>query len=270
MRLLAISDLHVEHAANRDAILSLPPQRQDWLILAGDVSESVSWLEWSLDELGSRFAKLFWVPGNHELWTVPRSGERDRGEARYLRMVAACRARGVLTPEDPWIAWPADPAIRIAPMFVLYDYSFAPDGIVGADAARAWAAEDGIAAMDEVLLHADPHPSREAWCAARIAFTEARLRDARAGGARLVMINHWPLRRDLVRIPRVPRYVPWCGTRATERWHVEHGAEVVIHGHLHVRATDHRDGVRFEEVSLGYPRDWDRARGMAHYLRRIL
>jgi hypothetical protein len=43
-----------------------------------------------------------------------------------------------------------------------------------------------------------------------------------------------------------------------------------VHGHLHVRATHFRDGVRFEEVSLGYPRDWSVRHGVAPYLRQIL
>ncbi|MCA9573372.1 MAG: hypothetical protein KC656_36300, partial [Myxococcales bacterium] len=71
-------------------------------------------------------------------------------------------------------------------------------------------------------------------------------------------------------IPRVPRYLPWCGTVATTDWHVRHRAEVVVAGHLHVRTTDWRDGTRFEEASLGYPRDWDAARGVQAYLREIL
>ncbi len=269
MKLFALGDLHVEHRSNRAAIESLPPHPEDWLALCGDVSESVAALSWTLDALLPRFSKLIWVPGNHELWTVPRTGETSRGEERYARLVAACRARGVLTPEDEYPTWTEEPRIRIAPLFILYDYSFAPDGIHGADAARAWALEGGISAADEVLLHFDPHPSREAWCHARIDATVPRLEEA-SRDAKLVLINHWPLRRDLVRIPRVPRYVPWCGTRATEDWHVRFNAEVVVSGHLHVRATDMRDGVRFEEVSLGYPRDWDASRGIAHYFRRIL
>jgi hypothetical protein len=38
---------------------------------------------------------------------------------------------------------------------------------------------------------------------------------------------------------------------------------------MHMRGTQYRDGVRFEEVSFGYPRDWNNARGLAHYLRQI-
>ena len=269
MGLYAIGDIHLEHRSNLEALEALPPRPNDWLALVGDVSESVALLERGLDLALARFARVLWAPGNHELWTVPRTGERDRGEARYLRMVEACRARGVLTPEDPYVEWPEPgPPLRLAPIFVLYDYSFSPDGM-SPDEARAWASEQGIFATDEALLHPDPHPSREAWCRARVLATEARLAEA-SRTHRLVILGHWPLRRDVVRLGRVPRYSPWCGTRATEDWHTRYRAAVVVHGHLHVRATDMRDGVRFEEVSLGYPRDWDRSLGLAHYLRRVL
>ncbi len=45
---------------------------------------------------------------------------------------------------------------------------------------------------------------------------------------------------------------------------------MVVYGHTHRRATDVLEGVRFEEVSLGYPRDWAQDAGMAAYLRQIL
>ncbi len=268
-RLWALSDLHLERASNFAGLAALPSFPDDWLVLGGDVCESIALLERALDLLAPRFAQLVWVPGNHELWTVPRSGEGERGVARYDAMVRACTARGVLTPEDAYAEWPAPgPPLRIAPTFVLYDYSFAPDGLdpVGA---RAWAAEGGIAATDEALLHSDPYPTIDAWCRARVAMTEPRLAEA-SRTHRLVLINHFPLRRDTLRLGRVARFSPWCGTRATEEWHVRFRCAVVVYGHLHVRGTELRDGVRFEEVSLGYPRDWDESLGVSHYLRRVL
>ena len=132
-----------------------------------------------------------------------------------------------------------------------------------------WAAEERILAVDERLLHPDPYPSRAAWCAARVEQTAARLGKLPAGDKK-VLINHWPLRADTIRLFRIPRYAPWCGTELTEDWHTRFGAEVVVTGHLHMRATDWRDGVRFEEVSLGYPRHWRDETGAAGYLRQIL
>jgi hypothetical protein len=86
----------------------------------------------------------------------------------------------------------------------------------------------------------------------------------------LILVNHFPLRRELAVLPRIPRFAVWCGTRLTEQWHRRFNVEAVIYGHLHLRSSRTIDGVRFEEVSLGYPRQWDPSRGVEHYLRRIL
>ena len=135
--------------------------------------------------------------------------------AKYEAVVEACRRIGVVTPEDPYVVWPEEPRCVIAPLFLLYDYSFGPDS-VGPEGAAAWAAETGIRCADEHYLAPDPYPSRAA------------------------------------------------------SWHRRYRAKVVVAGHLHVRTTDWIDGVRFEEVSLGYPRHWRRERGVDGYLREIL
>ncbi len=271
MRLLGLSDLHVGHPENRDAVEALPPHPDDWLILAGDLCESLEALAWVLDTLKDRFAKLVWVPGNHELWTTRGDADAGRaGVAKYEALVAVCRERGVLTPEDPFVRWPGPgPERWICPLFLLYDYSFGPEGATPAHTLR-WAAESGIVCADERLLQPDPLPSRQVWCQQRVRQTAARLGHEIPAGAHTILINHWPLRLDLCRLYRIPRFVPWCGTRLTEDWHRRFRAEVVVSGHLHMRATDWRDGVRFEEVSLGYPRHWSQNKGAPAYIREIL
>ena len=72
----------------------------DWLILAGDVGETAAHLELAFRELKPRFAKLVWVPGNHELWTLPSSDEKARGRFKYDELIELCRFYEVLTPED--------------------------------------------------------------------------------------------------------------------------------------------------------------------------
>ncbi|HVB37983.1 MAG TPA: metallophosphoesterase, partial [Vicinamibacterales bacterium] len=156
----------------------------------------------------------------------------------------------------------------IAPLFLLYDYSFAPDGLSPARAVD-WATDSGVLCADEKLLHPDPYPSRERWCDARVRLTEARL-SAVPRDHGLVLVNHFPLRRDLAVLPAIPRFAIWCGTRRTEDWHTRFPVRAVVSGHLHIRATHWRDGVRFEEVSLGYPRHWQPEHGLAPYLREIL
>jgi hypothetical protein len=190
------------------------------------------------------------------------------GEAKYRALVEICRAHGVITPEDPYIAWPGVSRCVLAPLFVGYDYSFRPDE-VSADDAVEWAAESGIVCQDELLLRPDPHSSRAAWCAARVVETAARL-SALPGDCSTVLINHYPLLRSHAHLPLIPRFSIWCGTRATEDWHRRFRARVVVSGHLHWRTTRWCDGVRFEEVSLGYPRQWAAERGLDGYLKEIL
>ncbi len=67
-----------------------------------------------------------------------------------------------------------------------------------------------------------------------------------------------------------PEFALWCGTEATADWHRRFRAAAMVYGHLHIRRTIHRDGVPFEEVSLGYPREWRRRPGGPGGLVRIL
>jgi 3',5'-cyclic AMP phosphodiesterase CpdA len=268
VRLWATADLHVARSDNRRAVEALAPHPDDWLIIAGDTGETPAHLAFVLDTLGPRFARLVWTPGNHDLWTPRDAPPADRGVGRYAELIEVCRLRNVLTPEDPYERWPGDDRTVIAPTFVLYDYSFRPDDVPRGEALD-WAAAAGIRCLDEDLLAPDPFPSRDDWCRARVAVTEARLA-AIDPSARIVLVNHFPLRRDLAVLPRIPRFSLWCGTRATEDWHRRFPLSVVVSGHLHMRSTRLVDGVRFEEVSLGYPRQWQAARGLKPYLREVL
>lgn len=269
-RLLAVSDLHVAHPANREMVDALRPGHpDDWLIVAGDVGELVVDIARTLRNLSERFAVVVWAPGNHELWTHPRDPVTLRGEERYLHLVDVCRGLGVFTPEDPYPIWtgPGGPAV-VAPMFLLYDYSFRPPGATTTEEGLAIAYEAGVVCTDEVLLHPDPYPSREAWCESRLAYTEARLA-AREPGLPTVLVNHFPLVRHPTSVLRYPQFAQWCGTERTADWHRRFRATAVVYGHLHLPRTTWQDGVRFDEVSLGYPREWA-ARAPSEPLRQVL
>jgi predicted phosphodiesterase len=272
MKLYAIGDLHLRYEVNRQALEALPSYPNDWLILAGDIGETTDDLHYALTLLSQRFRQLLWVPGNHDLWTLPSRlpGHAEvRGEAKYNQLVAICRDYGVLTPEDPYVLWPGEgKSFLLAPLFLLYDYSFRPDDIP-LEEALSWAREANTVGADEHWLYPDPYSSRSAWCAARCHSTEKRLEQVPSSTA-LILINHFPLHESLVRLQRIPRFSLWCGTKYTHDWHQRFPVSIVVYGHLHIRATDYRDDVRFEEVSLGYPEHWHRAKGMAGYLRQIL
>jgi 3',5'-cyclic AMP phosphodiesterase CpdA len=269
-KLFAVSDLHVAYEENRAITGELVPESgDDWLIVAGDVAERYEDVEWALRLLSERFAKVVWTPGNHELWTHPRDLCELRGEERYARLVEMCRGLGVVTPEDPYPVWRGEGGpVTVVPLFVLYDYSFRVPGADTKEESLRRAHEAGVVCTDEYLLHPDPHAGRDDWCRDRVARTEERLA-ALAPGERTVLVNHFPLVRAPTRVLRYPDFAQWCGTELTADWHTRFNAVTVVYGHLHIPRVTWYDGVRFEEVSVGYPREW-RGREPRSRLRQIL
>jgi 3',5'-cyclic AMP phosphodiesterase CpdA len=270
-KLLAASDLHTAFPENRAFIDEIRPESsEDWLLLAGDVGELSGDIEWALRLLSERFVTVVWTPGNHELWTHPQDPVQLRGEDRYRYLVDMCRNLGVITPEDPYPVWQGqDGPVTVVPLFVLYDYSFRPPGAETKEQSLALAYETGVVCNDEMMLHHDPHPSREAWCWARVEATEQRLTTLDPV-LPVVFVNHYPLVREPTNVLHYPQFAQWCGTTRTADWHVRFNTAAVVYGHLHIPRVTWYDGVRFVEVSLGYPREWQRRRLLPGVPRQIL
>ena len=267
-RLLALSDLHVAFPPNREIVSALRPGDDgDWLLLVGDVGELYPDIEWALRMLSERFATVVWTPGNHELWTRRKDPVSLRGEARYLALVELCRGLGILTPEDPYPVWngPGGP-VTIAPVFLLYDYTFLPDGALTKEQGLKQAYEKGIVCRDEALLHPDPYPQKSGAGPDRGHRTLA----ARDPALPVVFVTHYPLVREPTRVLRYPLFAQWCGTTRTADWHLRFNAAAVVYGHLHIPRVTWYDGVRFEEVSVGYPREWRRRNAPPGLPRQIL
>jgi 3',5'-cyclic AMP phosphodiesterase CpdA len=264
-KLYAISDLHVAYPENRALVDALRPESaDDWLLVAGDVADTFAEVGWALKTLRERFARVVWTPGNHELWTPPADPVQLRGRERYEALVRLCRALGVDSPEDPYPVWNGE--VVIAPLFLLYDYSWQPPGIGSKAAGLALAYETGVVCRDELLLHPDPYPDRESWCRARVAYSVDRLSTV---DGPTVLVNHWPLRREPTDILRYPQFAQWCGTSLTADWHTRFHAVAMVYGHLHIPRSTRYDDVPFEEVSVGYPREWQ-PRASPPRLREIL
>lgn len=268
--LWAISDLHVAHRGNESIIDRIRPEEDgDWLIVAGDVSERTDDISDTLRRLKARFETVIWTPGNHELYTTAKDPMQIFGVARYDYLVQMCRDLGVVTPEDIYPLF--DPRngtapVRVVPMFLLYDYTFRPKGTVNKLQALAVARENNVVATDEFLLSSEPFQTRDAWSRARIDQTRRRL-DRLDPAERTVLINHWPLRREPTDALMYPEFALWCGSELTDDWHLRYNAMCSVYGHLHIPRTTWYDGVRFEEVSVGYPREWGR-RGLPDPLLR--
>jgi len=194
---------------------------------------------------------------------------RGSGVARYDTLVELARGFGVVTPEDPYLLWPgSDRPCYIVPLFTLYDYTFRPDHVrqTGCCPGQRGMALSVVMSTfcTRLPTRIVPHGAWHEW------------RPPNAGwqvcprNVETILISHFPLRRSHAVLPRVPRFVLGCGTRATENWPTRFRARAVIFGHLHIRRSFEEEGISFHEVSLGYPRRWDQHRSIASYPKVIL
>ncbi|CAM5701673.1 Metallophosphoesterase OS=Streptomyces tendae OX=1932 GN=GUR47_02195 PE=4 SV=1 [Streptomyces tendae] len=235
------------------------------------MAETVADIRWALGTLAERFRRVVWVPGNHELWTHPRDTVALRGVARYEHLVEMCRELGVTTPEDPYPVWEGagGPAV-VAPLFLLYDYSFLPAGCA-TKAEGYWSTRRAPASCAATSTCCTPIPIP----AVRPGAGRGSRRPS-AGSPRsprtcpTIPVNHYPLHRHPTDVLWYPEFAMWCGTSLTADWHRRFRVDTMVYGHLHIPRTTWHEGVRFEEVSVGYPREWRKRPGPPGQLRRIL
>lgn len=246
--LWAVSDLHAAVKRNGPKIAQIQPaDPSDWLIVAGDVAERHELIVQVMAEMAGRFDTVIWVPGNHELFA--RSADRYRGRDKYTALVQSMRELGVVTPEDQF---PVFGGVTVAPLFTLYDYSFRGPGMTVEEAVEA-AKEKNIVMTDQYAIA--PFVDVRAWCWDRLAYTTKRL--SRISGP-TIMVNHWPLVQEPTLRMQWSEIALWCGTRHTRSWPKRYNARAVVYGHLHMPGVVEVDGVDHIEVSLGYPREWQR------------
>jgi len=214
MSLYAISDLHLANKVNQNALIDLPDYGDDWLVLAGDIGETDEHLKFALSVLNLKFAKIIWTPGNHDLWTFPLNSNSFKGNEKYKKLVSICHEYGVFTPEDKYLNFNHEGKnYCLAPIMTLYDYSYKPN-VVKKGKEIEWAAESGVICADEDLLFSDPYKTVTEWCNVRCFYTEKRL-NAIQKDIPIIIINHYPLLKELGKIYTFPRFPIWCGTTHT-------------------------------------------------------
>jgi hypothetical protein len=85
-----------------------------------------------------------------------------------------------------------------------------------------------------------------------------------------ILVSHFPLIREPTHVLLYPEFAQWCGTERTADWHRRFRALAAVYGHLHIHGTTWHDGIRFDEVSLGYPEEAQERPGRPRRLTQIL
>eukprot|EP01043_Picozoa_sp_COSAG02_P053636 COSAG02_NODE_5953_length_3916_cov_1.450616_3_plen_304_part_00 len=116
IRVYGISDLHADFTENMEWLADLPKDeyKNDVLCVAGDVSDHIEIVEKVWEILVPRFHRVFFVPGNHDLWTT---ADYDDSIKKWKANIQLCRKYGVRTTAElvmgqvwvvPLLAWYCD------------------------------------------------------------------------------------------------------------------------------------------------------------------
>jgi len=244
MCVFAISDLHTDFKENRLVIEHLPDDtfKEDALIVAGDVADSLEIIEHTLALLRSKFRQVCYVPGNHELWV--RDGAYDSME-KLRRVLELCRRIDVETnPVKVDGLW-------LVPLFSWYDREFDSDGDDrDLEELEGWADFyfcKWPAGVGDICQH----------------FLDMNEANIRRFDAPVISFSHFLPRRDLLpsrehlsfkNLPKVSGCARLDG-QIRELKSVTH-----VFGHSHINTDRVIDGVRYVHNALLYPRERTAAR----------
>ena len=231
MRLFATSDLHTDYKENFRWLqeLSDTDYLQDTLIVAGDISDRLEVIRETLLLLRSKFRKLLFTPGNHELWV--RSEEINSLD-KFQRILNLCEELDIATKplrvDGVWVV----------PLFSWYDGVFEPE-------MRAWAdfhfckwPDDATPLADYFLRLNKPH--------------------LRQYDAPVITFSHFLPRSDLLP-PKEYLKITWLGhvsiCAALDAQIRQLNSRVHVCGHTHTTFDVVIDEVRYVQNAVRYPKE---------------
>jgi predicted phosphodiesterase len=239
MRVFALSDIHIDYEVNAKWIagLSAADYRDDVLILAGDITDTLRLLDWCLGTLVARFKRVLFVPGNHDLWVV-REGREKTSLQKFQEVTAVVESSGASM--NPF----RERGVSIIPLLGWYDYSF---GEPSEELKSMW--------MD---YHACRWPSGmcEKEIAAHFAELNQKNKYERVDGEKVITFSHFLPRIDVMPmfIPGAKRLLyPILGTTLLESQLRLLNPSVHVYGHSHVNRNVKIDGVSYINNAFGYP-----------------
>ena len=129
MRFFTTSDIHVDYKKNLELIkkISNTEYQNDVLILAGDLTHKETLLCETLLILKDKFAKLFFVPGNHDLWLKEK--HYSTSLEKFEAIMSFCNNNKISIEPETF------DDVELIPLYSWYDHSF---GEPNADLRKRW------------------------------------------------------------------------------------------------------------------------------------
>lgn len=281
-RVWAVSDVHTDAKENLEFILRMDSQAyaKDALIVAGDISDDLGVVRRTLRSLRSKFARVFFVPGNHDLW-VTRQQSND-GCADSMQKLAAlekiCAEEGVDTRPR---RLPAASGSGVADLWILPVISWhTPSFDDEPDIDTRWSgipAADSLCSdyrlckwpapldqhTDSVAAHFDK--MNDEWIQDLGESDYSRLSSMMSGcrepGDVVITFSHFLPRIELLPEKRYlyfPILAKFVGSPPLGRRIERLGPDVHVFGHTHFGWDQELDGVRYLSPPVGMPRERDK------------
>ncbi len=278
MRIWTISDIHVDFAENARWISALSDWdfSEDICLLAGDVSHDFALLRSTLTRLRKKFARLFFVPGNHDLWI--RNESWDDSLHKFKAILQFCRENGIDVQTK--ILKIRQRIVCIVPVFSWYHQAGDRNSLFlpkpGEDTSnRMWSDLYFIRWPQNVN---DP-----------VDFFIGQNNSLPALGTEAITISfsHFLPRRELMfkgdmvydaqRMKKYDRFPQFNFSRVAGSLRIEQfirkiGSQIHIYGHQHINRDRTIAGLRYVSHCLGYPDERKRGtvQGIEQGLKRIL
>ena len=239
MRVFALSDIHVDFSTNKQWIadLSASDYRDDVLLLGGDISDSVPLLVSCLNTLAARFARVLYVPGNHDLWVV-RDGIHRTSIDKFHQLqdvIKSCGASMQLFHYN---------GLSVVPLLSWYDYSF---GQPTQELREQW--------MD---YHACRWPGHFTMPDIAEYFLQLNTDALDTANDTVISFSHFLPRIDLMPsyIPEKRRILyPILGSSRLEAQVRRLKPAIHVYGHSHVNRSVTIDGISYINNAFGYPQE---------------
>jgi len=261
MQVYAISDVHTDFRDNFAQLeqLSRLDYGADALVVAGDVSHEPEVLRRTFHLFLQRFRHVFFVPGNHELWT--RNGEGTNSIQKFEAVLRLCESMGVHT--GPEVIGSDGDRVCVVPLFSWYTRpgegsdSLYRERPIEAPAESVWADDYLVkwprtAGFRPVQYFLELNASRVSaqYPADRISFSHflprQELMFAAAGEAHYTAPDP---ARALFNFSAV------AGSTLIDQQVRQLGSRVHVYGHQHRNRRRCYDGVWYVSNCLGYPEE---------------
>jgi predicted phosphodiesterase len=236
MRIFACSDLHTDFAENRRRLqqLSSISYLKDVVVVAGDIADDLKVIAWTLRLLRSKFYKVFYVPGNHELWVRNTQGNSVE---KFHQILSLCDDIGIYTRPD------RAGETSIVPLFSWYAPDFDDNTTTDVATLEGWADFYFCKWPEEVQSVSDY-------------FLKMNEPNIRTYKEPVITLSHFLPRREL--LPSVSKLrfkeLPLVACSPGLDRHIRALNSLVhVFGHSHINCDQVIDGVRYVHNPFGYP-----------------